>query len=116
MCKKISLVWKQLFLYDELYFAGRQHAKEAMSKRTSIMPSKHFIKTYFSSFIEDPMSHSLAPGKETDYAEADLRFVFIYLMMGSLTAAVNTRTKQKKKIYIYRGHNEIDILIEAYII
>ncbi|KAJ9594419.1 hypothetical protein L9F63_014144 [Diploptera punctata] len=52
---------------------GRQHAKEAMAKRTPIMPSKHFIKTYFSSFIEDPMSNSLAQGNESDSAEADLR-------------------------------------------
>ena len=59
--------------------AGRQHAKEAMAKRTPIMPSKHFIKTYFSSFIEDPMSNSLAQGKESDSAEADLRFVLFSL-------------------------------------
>ncbi|KAJ4429814.1 hypothetical protein ANN_22018, partial [Periplaneta americana] len=52
---------------------GRQHAKEAMAKRTPIMPSKHFIKTYFSSFIEDPIMNKLAQEKESDFAEADLR-------------------------------------------
>ncbi|XP_059471793.1 mitochondrial import receptor subunit TOM70 [Neocloeon triangulifer] len=37
---------------------GRKHAKEEMSKRTTVMPSKHFIKTYLSSFQEDPvLSH-----------------------------------------------------------
>jgi len=52
---------------------GRQHAKEAMAKRTPVMPSQHFIKTYFSSFIEDPITNSLAQEKESDSAEADLR-------------------------------------------
>jgi import receptor subunit TOM70 len=56
-------------------FIGRQHAKEAMAKRTPIMPSKHFIKTYFSSFIEDPITNSLVQEKESDSAEADMRFV-----------------------------------------
>jgi len=40
------------------------------------MPSQHFIKTYFSSFIEDPITNSLVQEKESDFAEADLRFVF----------------------------------------
>ncbi|KAJ8895740.1 hypothetical protein PR048_001078 [Dryococelus australis] len=52
---------------------GRKHAKEAMAKRVPIMPSKHFIKTYFSSFVEDPFTKSLKNGKESDSAEADLR-------------------------------------------
>ncbi|XP_067009479.1 mitochondrial import receptor subunit TOM70 [Anabrus simplex] len=52
---------------------GRQHAKEAMAKRKTIMPSKHFIKTYFSSFIEDPVTNSISQEKESDSAEADLR-------------------------------------------
>lgn len=36
--------------------AGRKHAKEAMLTRKPVMPSKHFIKTYFSSFHEDPVT------------------------------------------------------------
>jgi len=47
-----------------------------MAKRTPVMPSQHFIKTYFSSFIEDPITNSLVKEKESDSAEADLRFVF----------------------------------------
>ncbi|XP_023950868.1 mitochondrial import receptor subunit TOM70 [Bicyclus anynana] len=35
---------------------GRQHAREALSKRQPVMPSKHFIKTYFSAFSEDPIT------------------------------------------------------------
>lgn len=35
---------------------GRQHAREALAKRRPIMPSKHFIKTYFSAFSEDPIT------------------------------------------------------------
>lgn len=35
---------------------GRQHAREALAKRSPIMPSKHFIKTYFSAFSEDPIT------------------------------------------------------------
>ncbi|CAG9135253.1 unnamed protein product [Plutella xylostella] len=35
---------------------GRQHAREALEKRRPVMPSKHFIKTYFSAFSEDPIA------------------------------------------------------------
>lgn len=35
---------------------GRQHAREALAKRNPVMPSKHFIKTYFSAFSEDPIT------------------------------------------------------------
>ncbi|CAG4975540.1 unnamed protein product [Parnassius apollo] len=35
---------------------GRQHAREALAKRRPVMPSKHFIKTYFSAFSEDPIA------------------------------------------------------------
>jgi hypothetical protein len=35
---------------------GRKHAKEAMLTRKPIIPSKHFIKTYMSSFQEDPVT------------------------------------------------------------
>lgn len=35
---------------------GRQHAREALAKRRPVMPSKHFIKTYFSAFSEDPIT------------------------------------------------------------
>lgn len=35
---------------------GRQHAREALEKRLPVMPSKHFIKTYFSAFSEDPIA------------------------------------------------------------
>lgn len=34
---------------------GAKHAKEAMKSRKPIMPSKHFIKVYFSTFTEDPV-------------------------------------------------------------
>jgi import receptor subunit TOM70 len=58
-----------------VHFIGRQHAKEAMARRTPVMPSKHFIKMYFSSFIEDPIINTWVQEKESDSAEADLRFV-----------------------------------------
>ncbi|CAH0406970.1 unnamed protein product [Chilo suppressalis] len=35
---------------------GRQHAREALARRRPVMPSKHFIKTYFSAFSEDPIA------------------------------------------------------------
>ncbi|CAH0714388.1 unnamed protein product, partial [Brenthis ino] len=35
---------------------GRQHAREALAMRQPVMPSKHFIKTYFSAFSEDPLT------------------------------------------------------------
>ncbi|KAF4528114.1 hypothetical protein B566_EDAN016595 [Ephemera danica] len=46
-----------LLMADRILKAlGRKHAKEAMTTRTPIMPSKHFIKTYMSSFQEDPVT------------------------------------------------------------
>ncbi|KAL3266741.1 hypothetical protein HHI36_010902 [Cryptolaemus montrouzieri] len=38
---------------------GKAHAQEAMKTRKIIMPSKNFIKTYFSSFSEDPVGQML---------------------------------------------------------
>jgi hypothetical protein len=46
-----------------------------MARRIPVMPSKHFIKMYFSSFIEDPVINTWVQEKESDSAEADLRFV-----------------------------------------
>lgn len=34
---------------------GRKHAREAMKTKKPFLQSKHFIKTYFSSFSEDPI-------------------------------------------------------------
>ncbi|XP_026732430.1 mitochondrial import receptor subunit TOM70 [Trichoplusia ni] len=44
---------------------GRQHAREALAKRVPIMPSKHFIKTYFSAFSEDPITKIILDDKIT---------------------------------------------------
>lgn len=38
---------------------GKKHAQEAMKNRTPVIPSSNFIKTYFSSFSEDPVYKSL---------------------------------------------------------
>ncbi|XP_044255644.1 mitochondrial import receptor subunit TOM70 [Tribolium madens] len=38
---------------------GKKHAQEAMQNRTPIIPSKTFIKTYFSSFSEDSVYQKL---------------------------------------------------------
>lgn len=43
---------------------GKQHAKEAMADKTTMMPSRHFIKTYFSSFSQDPIMNSLGSVKD----------------------------------------------------
>ncbi|XP_046387645.1 mitochondrial import receptor subunit TOM70 isoform X2 [Ischnura elegans] len=45
---------------------GQQHAKDAMAKRGPVIPSKHFVKTYFSSFHSDPLSLPISKGKEAD--------------------------------------------------
>ncbi|KAK4290642.1 hypothetical protein Pmani_036470 [Petrolisthes manimaculis] len=50
---------------------GRIHAKEAMEKRDPVMPSKHFIKTFFESFAEDPIFNSVYKEKEGDVDEAE---------------------------------------------
>lgn len=47
------------------------HAKESMEKREPIMPSKHFIKTFFESFAEDPIFNSVDKEKEGDVDEAE---------------------------------------------
>ncbi|KAJ8730793.1 hypothetical protein PYW08_002206 [Mythimna loreyi] len=44
---------------------GRQHAREALAKRRPVMPSKHFIKTYFSAFSEDPITKLQLDDKAT---------------------------------------------------
>lgn len=44
---------------------GRQHAREALAKRQPVMPSKHFIKTYFSAFSEDPITKMYVDDKDT---------------------------------------------------
>lgn len=44
---------------------GRQHAREALAKRNPVMPSKHFIKTYFSAFSEDPIAKIQLDDNET---------------------------------------------------
>lgn len=49
-------VQSSLIMADRILKAlGRQHAKEALAQRRPVMPSKHFIKTYFSAFSEDPI-------------------------------------------------------------
>ncbi|KAK7017978.1 Mitochondrial import receptor subunit TOM70, partial [Halocaridina rubra] len=50
---------------------GRIHAKEAMEKREPVMPSKHFIKTFFESFAEDPIFNSVDKEKEGDVDEVE---------------------------------------------
>lgn len=50
---------------------GRIHAKEAMEKREPIMPSNHFIKTFFESFAEDPIFNSVDKEKEGDVDETE---------------------------------------------
>jgi hypothetical protein len=46
---------------------GRKHAKDEMQKRKTVMPSKHFIKTYLSSFQEDPiLSNEVMNGEGGD--------------------------------------------------
>lgn len=52
-------------------FTGRMHAKEAMEKREPIMPSNHFIKTFFESFAEDPIFNSVDKEKEGDVDETE---------------------------------------------
>ena len=42
-----------------------------MEKREPIMPSKHFIKTFFESFAEDPVYNSLYKEKEGDVDESE---------------------------------------------
>lgn len=49
---------------------GRQHAREALAKRSPVMPSKHFIKTYFSAFSEDPIAKIKVDDKTDGFAKA----------------------------------------------
>ncbi|CAH2108283.1 unnamed protein product [Euphydryas editha] len=49
---------------------GRQHAREALAKRRPVMPSKHFIKTYFSAFSEDPINTVNVDDSKSGFAKA----------------------------------------------
>ncbi|XP_004925533.2 mitochondrial import receptor subunit TOM70 [Bombyx mandarina] len=49
---------------------GRQHAREALAKRSPVMPSKHFIKTYFSAFSEDPIAKIKVDDETDGFAKA----------------------------------------------
>lgn len=42
-----------------------------MEKREPIMPSNHFIKTFFESFAEDPIFNSVDKEKEGDVDETE---------------------------------------------
>lgn len=46
---------------------GKQHAQEFMAVKKPIMPSKHFISTYFLAFHKDPViSRMNEPTSEND--------------------------------------------------
>lgn len=52
-----------LFLADRiLKELGRIHAKEAMKTRKPILQGKHFVKSYFSSFSQDPIKKLIIAG------------------------------------------------------
>lgn len=60
---------------------GRKHAREAMQDRALVIPSKNFIKTYFSSFSEDVVHQKLievgdplGQGELTGFLKAKLAF------------------------------------------
>jgi import receptor subunit TOM70 len=38
---------------------GKVHAKEALSRRQPVIPSKHFVNTFMCSFAEDPVFNLL---------------------------------------------------------
>ncbi|XP_032787115.2 mitochondrial import receptor subunit TOM70 [Daphnia magna] len=50
---------------------GKEHAKEAMMNRQSVIPSKHFVNTFMCSFAEDPVFNLLKreTQQETDEAK-----------------------------------------------
>lgn len=43
---------------------GREHAKEAIKTRTPVTPSKPFVKNYFASFAQDPITKIVVAGSE----------------------------------------------------
>ncbi|KAB7498288.1 Mitochondrial import receptor subunit TOM70 [Armadillidium nasatum] len=50
---------------------GVQRAKEAMATKEIFLPSRYYIKSYFDSFIEDPIFTSLCKEKEGDIDESE---------------------------------------------
>lgn len=71
-----------LFMADRvLRQLGAQHAKEAMKNRKPIMPSKHFIKNYFSTFTEDPILKYLKD--ETKMSKLSLLFIDVFIHSSS---------------------------------
>lgn len=63
-----------LLMADRILKAlGKQHAKEAITFKKPTMPSKHFIKTYFSSFSQDPIINSLSTSDDLSPAKKALK-------------------------------------------
>ncbi|XP_051170056.1 mitochondrial import receptor subunit TOM70 [Leptopilina boulardi] len=63
-----------LILADKLLKElGRQHAQEFMATKESVMPSKHFIKTYFEALRDDPILKEydlISQNLTSEYAKA----------------------------------------------
>jgi len=54
---------------------GQKNAKELMKNRKPVQPSKHFVKNYFSSFINDPIVNmSVSSENPTGFVKAKLAF------------------------------------------
>jgi import receptor subunit TOM70 len=52
-----------LFLADRiLKELGRIHAREAMKNRKPVLQSQHFVKSYFASFVQDPIKRLIVDG------------------------------------------------------
>lgn len=49
----------------QLIYIGKQHAQEYIATKKPIMPSKHFISTYFLTFHNDPILAKTG-GSETE--------------------------------------------------
>lgn len=50
---------------------GKVHAKEALSRRQPVIPSKHFVNTFMCSFAEDPVFNLLRQDEPTETQEAN---------------------------------------------
>ncbi|XP_013191148.1 mitochondrial import receptor subunit TOM70 [Amyelois transitella] len=85
---------------------GRQHAREALAKRRPVMPSKHFIKTYFSAFSEDPVTKVQLDDQETGgFAKAKKAFNTqdYDAIVDACTEELNSSGKYKNEALLLRA-------------
>lgn len=83
---------------------GQKHAKELLKDRKPVKPSKHFVKNYFASFLQDPivnMSVSSEDPQKPGFVKAKLAFdrQDYDKVVENCTAEIDSKEETEYKIY-----------------